>query len=80
MICLICREAHLDQGSTVVVFDRDEMRVIVNEVPALVCPMCGEAYVNASTAAQLLKLAERSVEMGINGATYNFSEHDRTNK
>jgi hypothetical protein len=42
--------------------------------------MCGEAYVNASTAAQLLKLAERSVEMGINGATYNFSEHDSTNK
>ena len=58
MICLICRQAELADGLTSVTFERDEMRLVVNHVPARICPSCGEAYVDEGVAVQLLQDAE----------------------
>jgi YgiT-type zinc finger domain-containing protein len=58
MICLICRQAELVDGVTSVAFERDEMRLVVNRVPARVCLSCGEAYVEEAVAVQLLRDAE----------------------
>jgi YgiT-type zinc finger domain-containing protein len=74
MICLICRKAQLDRGFTTVIFDRDEMKLVVNEVPALVCHNCGEAYLLASIASPLLQFAERSAESGRHRTTSNYNE------
>ena len=52
--CLICREAELIDGRTSVTFGRDELRLVINNVPARVCPHCGEAYVEEDVALQLL--------------------------
>jgi YgiT-type zinc finger domain-containing protein len=45
-------------GLTSVTFERGEMRFTVKDVPARVCPSCGEAYVEEDVAAQLLQDAE----------------------
>jgi YgiT-type zinc finger domain-containing protein len=45
MICLICRQAELVEDFTSVTFERGEMRLVMNNVPARLCPSCGEAYV-----------------------------------
>lgn len=58
MICLICRQAETVDGLTTVHFERGEMRLVVNSVPARVCPSCGEAYVEEQVAASLLREAE----------------------
>ena len=58
MICLICRQAEIVDGVTSVKFERDEIRLVVNNVPALICPRCGEAYVGKAVAAHLLYSAE----------------------
>ena len=58
MICLICRQAELVDGLTTVHFERGELRLIVNNVPARLCPVCGEAYVEAEVAVHLLRDAE----------------------
>ncbi len=58
MICLICRQAELVDGLTSVTFERGEMRLRVNHVPARICPSCGEAYVEADVAERLLQDAE----------------------
>jgi len=58
MNCLICRQAEIVDGLTSVTFERGEMRLIVNHVPARVCPSCGEAYVEEDVAVQLLRDAE----------------------
>ena len=58
MICLICRQAETVDGLTSVHFERGEMRLVVNNVPARVCPSCGEAYVEEDVAVQLLRDAE----------------------
>ena len=58
MICLICRQAETVDGLTTVHFERGEMRLVVNNVPARVCPSCGEAYVEEQVAVSLLREAE----------------------
>lgn len=58
MICLICRQAETVDGLTSVLFERGEMRLVVNNVPARVCPSCGEVYVEEQVAASLLRDAE----------------------
>ena len=64
MICLICRQTETVDGLTSVNFERGEMRLVVNNVPALVCPSCGEAYVEEEVAVQLLREAEEMSKAG----------------
>jgi YgiT-type zinc finger domain-containing protein len=65
MICLICRQAEIVDGLTSVHFERGEMRLVVNNVPARVCPSCGEAYVDEEVAVKLLRDAEEMSRAGI---------------
>jgi len=65
MNCLICRQAEIVDGLTSVNFERDEMKLLVNNVPARVCPSCGEAYVNEDVAVRLLQGAEQRVRAGV---------------
>jgi len=58
MICLICRQAETVDGLTSVHFERGEVRVVVKDVPARVCPSCGEVYVEEDVAVRLLRDAE----------------------
>ena len=65
MICLICRQAETIDGITSVDFERGEMRLVVNHVPARVCPSCGEAYLDDEVAMRLLREAEEMSKAGI---------------
>ena len=65
MKCLICRQAETVDRLTSVTFERDEMRLVVNHVPARVCPSCGEAYVNEDVAVRLLREAEEMSAAGV---------------
>jgi len=65
MICLICRETELVRGFTPIIFERGELRLVVDDVPAHICPSCGEVYVDEDVARQLLWDAEAAAEAGI---------------
>lgn len=65
MNCIICRQAEFVEGFTSIPFERDEFRLIVHHIPALICPFCGEAIVDEETAQRLLRMAEETVEQGI---------------
>ena len=65
MICLICRQAETVDGLTSVTFERGEMRLAVKNVPARVCPSCGEAYVEEDVAAELLREADEMSTAGV---------------
>lgn len=58
MNCLICRQAELVDGLSSVLFERGEVRLMVEQVPARICPSCGDAYVNEDVASRLLQGAE----------------------
>ena len=72
MICLICRQAEIVDGSTTVHFERGEMRLTMSNVPARICPSCGEAYVDEVVAVKLLSEAEK---MSVAGEWDNVREY-----
>ena len=65
MICLICRQSETSNSLTSISFERGELRVIVNNVPARVCPSCGEAYVQEDVAVRLLQQVKKISETGM---------------
>lgn len=58
MICLICRQAEIVDGRISLHFIRAETKLKMNHVPAHVCPVCGEGYVDEDVATILLQGAE----------------------
>ena len=65
MICLICRQSELVDGFTSITLEREEFRLLINHVPAHICPKCGEAIVDEDVAIQLLNKAEDLLDQGI---------------
>jgi len=59
MKCVICKQAETKSGMTTVTLERDGLTLVVKRVPARVCPNCGEAYVEESVTAQLLRTQKR---------------------
>ena len=58
MKCLVCKQASPVPGLTAVTLERGEFSLVLKNVPALVCPQCGEAYTDEATALQVLELAQ----------------------
>lgn len=73
MICIICREAEIFDGVTTVKFEHGDFRLELSDVPARICPSCGEAYVGEVIAAQLLMHARQNIDAGILDAQSNYS-------
>ena len=55
MRCVVCKEADTRQGVATITLQRAGTTVAVKSVPAQVCPNCGEEYVDAQVAADLLR-------------------------
>jgi len=64
MICLICRQSDLVDGFTSVTLERGEIKLVIKDVPARICPNCGEAVVEEAVAVRLLDAAEEVAMMG----------------
>jgi hypothetical protein len=45
--------------------EREEFRMLVNHVPAHICPSCGEAIVEEDVAMRLISKAEDSFGQGV---------------
>lgn len=73
-ICLICRRGYPVSGFTTVTLDRKEIKLSIRSVPAHVCSICGEAYIDEKVAIRLLQIAERTVQAGLSGESETYSE------
>jgi YgiT-type zinc finger domain-containing protein len=65
MLCLICRQAELANGVISAVFERDETRITINNIPAQVCPKCGDAVLVEDIAIHLLDAAQKMLDAGV---------------
>lgn len=61
----MCKKFELYPGVTTITLERDELSLVLKNVPALVCPNCGEAYADESTAARLLDTAHEMEADGL---------------
>ena len=64
MRCAVCRQADTRPGVTTVTLERDDLILVYKGVPALVCPNCGEAYVDQDVSDRLLSAAEETARLG----------------
>jgi YgiT-type zinc finger domain-containing protein len=60
MKCLMCKQAELNSGLTTVILKRGELTLVLENVPVLVCPNCGESYATEAIAIKLLAATEKS--------------------
>lgn len=64
MRCVVCKQADTRPGVTTVTLQRGESTFVVRDVPAQICPNCGEDYVDAAVAGELLRSAEELSRAG----------------
>ena len=65
MSCTICHQAEPQPGATTVTLERMGAIFVMKDVPALVCPNCGEEYVSEQVSARVLELAEQAFDEGV---------------
>jgi YgiT-type zinc finger domain-containing protein len=54
MKCVVCKDFEIKNGTTTITLMRGELQVRIKNVPARICPHCGEVYVDEKVAARLL--------------------------
>jgi YgiT-type zinc finger domain-containing protein len=64
MKCIMCNEAETVPGWTSVLLEREEVALTVNNLPAQICPNCGEAYADEIVTGNLLREAEKMAKAG----------------
>ena len=65
MKCMLCNQAETLPGTTSVLLERDHLSLTVTDVPARICPHCGEAYADEIVASNLLRQAEKMTRAGM---------------
>jgi YgiT-type zinc finger domain-containing protein len=73
MICLICRQTEILDRLTHIRFQRGEIDLVIDNVPARVCPSCGEAYVAEDVVVRLLQNAQDLINAGVLDAHLEYS-------
>jgi len=64
MICLTCKISTPEPGLTTVALERNGAIIVFKDVPAQICPNCGEKYFDSAITSQLLASAEDAVAKG----------------
>ena len=65
MRCPVCKQGELRNGLATVTLERGDATLVFKKVPAEVCEVCGEEYVDEETTARLLAAAEEAVRAGV---------------
>ena len=65
MKCVICQYGETEPGITTVTLTRGETTIVIREVPAQICAICGEEYVDAARGKRLSQIAEKALSEGV---------------
>jgi YgiT-type zinc finger domain-containing protein len=64
MNCLDCKHGVPEGGKVTVSFDKDNCTVVIKDVPALVCPVCGAYYLDEEITQKVMDLGSAAVKKG----------------
>ena len=65
MRCPVCNQGETREGTATVTLERGDVVLVFKKVPAEVCEVCGEEYIDERTTARLLAAAEEAVRAGV---------------
>jgi len=55
----------MQEGTTDIVMRREKSIVVIEDIPALVCPQCSEASIEKEVAQMAYALAEQEINRGV---------------
>lgn len=64
MKCFVCNQAETMPGTTSVLLERGHLSLTIKNVPARICPFCGEAYADEAVTVAVLRQAEKMASAG----------------
>ena len=64
MKCLDCKHGIPVKGKTTVSFNKDNCTIVIKDVPALVCPVCGAYYLDEKITEQVLETGNSAIKNG----------------
>ena len=62
MNCVICKHGTTKPGKTTVTVVKGDSVVVIKDVPAQVCTVCGEYYLDSEVAAKVYAQADEAVK------------------
>ena len=65
MKCVVCKHGETSAGTAMVTLTREQLTLVVKDVPAEVCDNCGEEYVDAEITSRLLQTADDAAQSGV---------------
>lgn len=65
MRCVFCRSGSTNPGRATLTLERGPTVLVVRDVPAQVCDVCGEEYFDQATTTSLLKVLDDMVKTGV---------------
>lgn len=65
MNCPLCRNGQLWEGRADTSILREDLVLVIREVPADICDNCGEQFFDADVTDRLLNLADEAMEAGV---------------
>ena len=72
MKCIQCNEGVTVDSITTVAFEKNGAAFLFRHVPAMICPVCGEAYVSEEIQDRLTEITNRCLEPGLTVNVYDF--------
>jgi YgiT-type zinc finger domain-containing protein len=73
MRCVICKGSEVKPGTTTFTVEREQMTLVLKEVPARVCQQCGEAYFDEATTQRIEEIAEAAEHNGVQVAVQDYA-------
>lgn len=62
--CPLCKYK-MKEGKTELTLKRERSIIVIEDVPAMVCPQCGEASIDASISQLAYEIAEQEIQRGV---------------
>ena len=62
MTCVLCKNGQPQLGTATVTLERNRTVVVFKEVPADICPNCGEYYLSQAVTQRIYQQAEEAVQ------------------
>lgn len=64
MRCLNCEDVETRACETVITLEGESSKIIIEDVPAMACDLCGEYFLTPEVSAAVRILAERANDLG----------------
>lgn len=64
MNCVICKSGNMKEGQVTVTLQNDGSIILIKEVPANICDVCGHYYLDESTTREVLQRGNEGLRKG----------------